>query len=108
MAGPTNYPKGRSDQPDALGKGSLHPQCRPAPSTRDAKPISDDDVLAILSDPGGPKSAPEQPSAQAKSHKCELKRHKKVCRDCHSETSFAFEYCPRCGGPLQVAVIEVP
>jgi DnaJ-class molecular chaperone len=78
---------------------------RPAPT-----PISDEDVLDFLSDSDGVdagKSNPGQSSGELKAHKAALKRHKKICPACHGETSFAFDYCPRCGGPLEIAVIEM-
>jgi hypothetical protein len=109
MATPVKCVKGHWYYPDPSGKPSPCPRCltesnRPVPS-----PISDDDVLDYLNDPSGvdaTASNSEKPVDQPKPHKS-LKRHKKICPACHGETSFAFEYCPRCGGPLVVAVIEM-
>ena len=72
--------------------------------------VSEDDVMGFLNDPSSAdpaKSPSEEAESGQKLHKTALKRHKKVCRQCHSETSFAFEYCPRCGGPLEIAMIDV-
>jgi hypothetical protein len=110
MNGPVKCAKGHWYQPDPSGTIALCPRCQAESKLQHRKPISEDDVLAILgeSDGGAPKSSAEQTEALQTHHKLALKRHKKVCRTCHSETSFAFEYCPRCGGPLDIAVIDVP
>lgn len=103
MTAPIKCAKGHWYQPDPSGKVTGCPRCLAALDPH-AK-ISEDDVLAILSDsvPDAPPEAPEPP----KLHKSVLMRHKKLCPACHCETSFAFEYCPRCGGPLVVAMIDL-
>jgi hypothetical protein len=107
MADPLKCVKGHWYQPDPSGKAASCPRCQAV----GAPAVSEDEVLGFLNDPSGvdlAKSPSEEPeSAHKQPHKIVLKRHKKVCRQCHSETSFAFEYCPRCGGPLEVAMIDV-
>jgi hypothetical protein len=110
MASPIKCVKGHWYQPDPSGRATSCPRCKAASSPQNAKAISEDDVMAFLNDPTGgdrANSPSQEPEPSQKLHKGALKRHKKVCRECHSETSFAFEYCPRCGGPLQVAMIDV-
>lgn len=110
MATPVKCAKGHWYQPDPTGKVVGCPRCLAAADPRTQRRISDDDVLAILSgsDEGDAASAStDSTKSLPKLHKCSLKRHKKVCPACHCETSFAFEYCPRCAGPLEVAVIDV-
>jgi hypothetical protein len=111
MASPIKCPKGHWYQPDPSGRATSCPRCQAASRPQAPSAVSEDDVMGFLSDPtsADPARSPEEPnSAQKQPHKISLKRHKKVCSHCHSETSFAFEYCPRCGGPLEVAVIDVP
>jgi hypothetical protein len=111
MPAPVKCAKGHWYQPDPSGKPTPCPRCLAAQQRREHNAISDDDVMAFLNDPkpANGSSPDEDASASQKLHKpAALKRHKKVCRDCHSETSFAFNHCPRCGGPLEIAVIEVP
>ena len=109
MATPVKCAKGHWYQPDPSGKPTPCPRCQAELNKPAPEPISDDDVLAFLSDPSAADTAvsPEDSGTQQKPRKCSLKRHKKICPACHGETSYAFEYCPRCGGPLEVAVIEV-
>ena len=110
MASPIKCPKGHWYQPDPSGKATSCPRCQAAASPQDVRAVSEDDVMGFLNDPSSAdpaKSPAEEPESGQKPHKTALKRHKKVCRQCHSETSFAFEYCPRCGGPLEIAMIDV-
>jgi hypothetical protein len=104
MAATVKCAKGHWYLPDPSGKVSGCPRCLAASDPR--KTISEDDVLAILSDSNGAGAASED-EPPPKLHKWSLKRHKKLCRACHCETSFSFDYCPRCGGPLEVAMIDV-
>jgi hypothetical protein len=110
MATPVKCAKGHWYHPDPSGKPTPCPRClaesnRPAPTT-----ISDDEVMDFLNDPSvadAAKPNPEGSAVEPKIHKSSLKRHKKICPACRGETSFAFDYCPRCGGPLEIAVIEM-
>jgi hypothetical protein len=112
MAAPVKCAKGHWYQPDPSGKVTscprcealLHPQSEPAP-------ISEDDVLAFLD---GPPPKPDSSSSSTRgltsgeeSHGHTLQRRKKVCPSCHFETSVSFGHCPRCGGPLEIAKVEV-
>ena len=110
MATPIKCAKGHWYQPDPSGRPIPCPRCFAEANRPVRAPISDDDVLDFLNDPtmdGADASRSEEPESLQKLHKCSLKRHKKVCPACHGETSFAFDYCPRCGGPLEIAVIEM-
>jgi hypothetical protein len=111
MATPIKCAKGHWYEPDPSGKAASCPHCQAEARRRGGKPISEDDVMGFLNDPGkadAAQSSSDEPELHQKPRKCALKRHKKICQACHCETSFAFEYCPRCGGPLEIAVIEVP
>ena len=109
MAAPVKCSKGHWYQPDPSGKPIPCPRCHAELNKPAPKPISDDDVLGFLSETSGVDVATstEDVEIQQRPHKRSLKRHKKVCPACHGETSYAFEYCPRCGGLLEVAVIEM-
>lgn len=109
MASPVKCPKGHWYQPDPSGRVTECPRCHDRTNPPAAKTVSEDDVMGFLNDSSGGRaeSAVEKAESTPKLHKVALKRHKKVCRHCHSETSFAFEYCPRCGGPLEIAEIDV-
>ena len=104
-------PKGHWYEPAASGKPGACPHCRTVASSQTSKSISDDDVLAILGPPKKVEMVPEQPEedpiAERELPKHTLQRHKKVCRACFFETSISFGHCPRCGGPLEIAMIEV-
>jgi hypothetical protein len=108
MTTPVKCVKGHWYHPDPSGKATPCPRC--LADSHKVKQVSDDDVLDFLNDPTVPdtsKAASDDVETRPKTFKCSLKRHKKVCPACHCETSFAFEYCPRCGGPLDVAEINV-
>jgi hypothetical protein len=112
MAALVKCPKGHWYEPDASGNPAVCPRCQAVAKSRAAgTAISDDDVLAIL---GSPKQAEvasepseEEPIVEKEMPKHTLQRHKKVCRACFFETSISFGHCPRCGGPLEIAMIEV-
>jgi predicted amidophosphoribosyltransferase len=107
MITPLKCSKGHWFQPNDSGP-PVCPRCEADARRPKPLPISDDDVLAILSDPTSVDVGQTPDAGSSSRHlKCSLKRHKKVCPSCHCETSFSFEYCPRCGGLLEVAVIEV-
>jgi len=99
-------PKGHWYEPSASQPAGRCPIC--AIETREGATVSDDDVLAILSDPV--ESHPET-TATTESNKAlggsAIMRRKKVCPDCSHEASFSFVYCPRCGAPLKTATIEI-
>jgi hypothetical protein len=106
MAASVRCAKGHWYHPDPSGKPNVCPRCLADSRRVEAAPISDDEVMDFLNE-STPKPEAEESDDAVKPHKCAIKRHKKICPACHGETSFAFEYCPRCGGPLIVAVIEV-
>ena len=87
------------------------PHCQSQSDLQSGNAISDDDVLAILGPPKKAEIAPEptaeEPTIARELPKHTLQRHKKVCRACFFETSVSFGHCPRCGGPLEIAVIDV-
>ncbi|MBN1395872.1 MAG: hypothetical protein JW959_12690 [Pirellulales bacterium] len=96
-------PKGHWYDPELTGGGC--PKC--AIETHDGPPLSDDDVLAIMSSPqtgGGVTSEdePKKPTSESA-----IMRRKKVCPECAHEASFSFVYCPRCGAPLKVASVKL-
>ncbi len=101
---PVRCPKGHWYDPELTG--GRCPKC--AVETHDGPPISDDDVLAIMSAPqtgGGVVSDDEAPG---KPHSdSAIMRRKKVCPDCGHDASFSFVYCPRCGAPLKVASVKL-
>lgn len=110
MTTPIKCAKGHWYYPDPSGRPTSCPRCW-ADANKPKPAYSDDDVLDFLNDPSvdandAPSDVADEEN-RSKPLKCSLKRHKKVCPTCHCETSFAFEYCPRCGGPLDVAEINV-
>jgi hypothetical protein len=99
-------PKGHWYEPDASGAASGCPQC--AAQTCDGPPISEDDVLAIMSLPQSHGKKPaEKDAATVHSPVTCLQRKKKVCPECSHEASFSFDHCPRCGAPLKIASVEL-
>ncbi|MEN6452491.1 MAG: hypothetical protein ABFC96_18535 [Thermoguttaceae bacterium] len=103
---PKKCPNGHWYEPDASRPGSGCPVC--AGQTRDGPPISEDDVLAIMSLPEAePTSTPSGKDEAAKSLSGSgILRRKKICPECSHEASYSFVYCPRCGAPLKLASIE--
>lgn len=97
-------PRGHRYDPELTGGGC--PKC--AIETCDGPPISDDDVLAIMSSPqtGGGVVSPKNDVEKVSSGSAILRR-KKICPDCSHEASFSFVYCPRCGAPLKVASVKL-
>ena len=73
----------------------------------DGPPISDDDVLAIMSptQTGGGVTATKEDAGKGPSGSAIL-RGKKICPECSHEASYSFVYCPRCGAPLKLASVE--
>jgi hypothetical protein len=103
-------PKGHWYDTETSGGGRC-PQC--ATQTREGSSVSDDDVMAIMSEP---EEAPAAQSVLAPSSAEELAkaasgsgimRRKKICPECSHEASFSFVYCPRCGAPLKLASVEL-
>jgi hypothetical protein len=110
MAAPIKCPKGHWFTPDASGKATVCPHCKAQSRLQSGSSISEDDVLAIL---GPSKKADlsdlpseEEPVPQEDLRSHALQRRRKVCPKCFYETSLAFGYCPRCGGPLEIALTE--
>jgi len=97
-------PKGHWYDPDTSGGGC--PKC--AIETHNGPPISDDDVLEIMSSPqtGGGVTSEDEDADKASSGSS-IMRRKKVCPECSHEASFSFVYCPRCGAPLKVASVKL-
>lgn len=102
MAAPVKCPKGHWFNPVVFGNAC--PVCK-TKDARSEKPLSEDDVLAILDTPS--EAAAEQTDTEKDPHGSSLHRRKKICPACSFETSFSFGHCPRCGGPLSVASIKV-
>jgi uncharacterized OB-fold protein len=101
-------PKGHWYEPDASGGTGRCPQC--ATQTQNETSVSDDDVLAIMSEPEAPpaaKPAAEGPAGQPVSSGSGIMRKKKICPECSHEASYSFVYCPRCGAPLKLASVEL-
>jgi hypothetical protein len=97
-------PKGHWYDPDAPGALGRCPQC--AVQTQTETSVTDDDVLAIMSMPDEPtKSAGEDPAKSGSGSA--ILRRKKICPECSHEASYSFDYCPRCGAPLKLAVVEL-
>jgi hypothetical protein len=105
MAAPIKCPKGHWYTPDPSGKVISCPKCE-ALARSPRKTVSDDDVLAILDSPVQVDPSAEVPVDTGLSH-TSLHRRKKVCPTCSYETSLSFGHCPRCGGPLKVASIDI-
>jgi hypothetical protein len=110
MAAPIKCAKGHWYQPDPSGKVTSCPRCE---ALAQAKPtaVSEDDVLGFLD---GPPPTPDSSSSSSRAlgtsedpHGHTLQRRKKVCPSCHFETSVSFGHCPRCGGPLEIAKVDV-
>ncbi len=80
------------------------PQC--ATQTQTETSVSDDDVLAIMSEPEEAKAAaaPEEIKLSSSA----IMRRNKICPECAHEASYSFVYCPRCGAPLKLAQTELP
>jgi hypothetical protein len=100
-------PKGHWYEPEAGGTVGC-PQC--ATQTQNETSVSDDDVLAIMSEAD---VAPEvrhstEEAAKPSTGSGIMRRKKKVCPDCSHEASFSFVYCPRCGAPLKPVSVELP
>ena len=99
-------PKGHWYEPDAAGATGRCPQC--ATQTQSETSVSDDDVLAIMSEPEETHKPPGDDSAKAApSSGSGIMRKKKVCPECSHEASYSFVYCPRCGAPLKLASVEM-
>ena len=97
-------PRGHWYEPEMTGGGC--PKC--AIETHDGPPISDDDVLAIMSSPqtGGGVVSEDKDDEKVSSGSA-IMRRKKICPDCSHEASFSFVYCPRCGAPLKLASVKL-
>jgi hypothetical protein len=86
--------------------GGRCPQC--ATQTREGSAVSDDDVMAIMSEPEDPPPAQSPADEVAKAASGSgIMRRKKICPECSHEASFSFVYCPRCGAPLKLASVEL-
>jgi hypothetical protein len=103
-------PKGHRYETDAPGATGRCPQC--ATQTQSETSVSDDDVLAIMSEL--PETPTPNPSAGDSSKLpvtpgsgSGIMRRKKICPECSHEASFSFVYCPRCGAPLKLASVEL-
>jgi hypothetical protein len=96
--------KGHWYDPDAPGALGRCPQC--ATQTQTETSVSDDDVLAIMSMADEPAKSQDDESAKAAASSG-IMRRKKVCPECSHEASFSFDYCPRCGAPLKLVVVEL-
>jgi uncharacterized paraquat-inducible protein A len=109
MAAPVKCAKGHWYTPDPSGKATTCPRCAAQAQQKNGTPISDDDVLAFLDDPPQAAQSPGSSSQKLPSEESHhsLQRRKKVCPACHFETSVSFGHCPRCGGPLEVARVDV-
>jgi len=116
MAAFVRCPKGHWYRPAASGEPTACPHCKAQSQLQSGRQVSEDEILAILGPPP-PKADPsapmpeeptwEEPVAAEHHHGHALQRRKKVCPACFYETSVSFTHCPRCGGPLEIAVIEV-
>lgn len=101
-------PKGHWYEVDAPGASGRCPQC--ATQTQCETSVSDDDVMAIMSEPEKtPVAAPAAEAADkaSVSSGSGIMRRKKICPECSHEASFSFVYCPRCGAPLKLASVEL-
>lgn len=98
-------PKGHWYEPEASSSGGC-PQC--ATQTQTETSVSDDDVLAIMSEVDvHEESHPPADESSKVGSGSGIMRRKKVCPECAHEASFSFVYCPRCGAPLKVASISL-
>jgi hypothetical protein len=100
---PIRCPKGHWFEPGASGTARC-PQC--ATQTQTETSVSDDDVLAIMSEPEEAKTPAEKEEIKLSSSA--IMRRKKVCPDCAHEASYSFVYCPRCGAPLKMVQMDLP
>jgi hypothetical protein len=106
-------PKGHWFGPTAAANGNQCPICK-ASTLSNKRPISDDDVLAMLDSPKEACAAvanldedpPDEPRKSLHGPVM-LRRNKKVCPRCSHEMSLSFEHCPRCGEPLKVVSTEL-
>ena len=96
-------PKGHCYEPGPSGPARC-PQC--ATQTQTETSVSDDDVLAIMSEPEEAKAAAEPEEVKLSSSA--IMRRKKVCPECAHEASYSFVYCPRCGAPLKMVQTDLP
>jgi hypothetical protein len=100
---PIKCPKGHWYDPDASGGTGRCPQC--ATQTQNQTSVSDDDVLAIMSEEPERAASPQEEVAKAASSSG-IMRKKKICPECSHEASYSFDYCPRCGAHLKLATVE--
>ena len=100
---PVRCPKGHWYEPGPSGAGRC-PQC--ATQTQKETSVSDDDVLAIMSEPDEAKAAAE-PEELKLSSSAIMRRKKSLPRVRH-EASYSFVYCPRCGAPLKLVSMDLP
>ncbi len=101
-------PKGHWFDADAPGASGRCPQC--ATQTQCETSVSDDDVMAFMSEPQeatAPKPPADEPAKVPVSSGSGIMRRKKICPECSHEASFSFVYCPRCGAPLKLASVEL-
>jgi hypothetical protein len=100
---PVRCAKGHWYDPGPSGTARC-PQC--ATQTQKETRVSDDDVLAIMSEPDEAKAAAEPEELKLSSSA--IMRRKKVCPECAHEASYSFVHCPRCGTPLQLVKTDLP